>query len=149
MYVPNPQKWMNYYHSVATGSRNGYVQNKTGRGRQRGGSLGSTTSGFMESIEDTHLKGKPTQPQVDMVSPVKQTEDQAMYQIKRVVRKRKAHSRKSTPRKNQGRKRRRESSIQLTYLHRFKKCLLPMPPLFTRFNRVSCAYLTYLLIRQR
>lgn len=36
----------------------------------------------MESIEDTHLKGKPTQPHVDMLSPVKQTEDQAMYQIK-------------------------------------------------------------------
>lgn len=88
MYVPNPQKWMNNYHSVATGNRNGYVENKTGRVRQRGGSLGSTTSGFMEFIEDTHLKGKPTQPHVDMVSPVKQTEDQAMYQIKRVVRKR-------------------------------------------------------------
>ena len=98
MYVPN-QKWMNYYHSVAQGSRNGNVQYETGRVRQRGGSIGSTTSGFMESIEDTHLKGTLTQPHVDMVSPVKQTEDQVMYQIKRVVRKRKAHSRKLTPRK--------------------------------------------------
>lgn len=69
MYIPDPQKWINYYRNVSTGHINPYIayENKL----QRGGGLMSAPKQFMIPIEkDTHTKPKTTNlPKVQLVSP--------------------------------------------------------------------------------
>lgn len=99
LYIPYPQKWIDHYQKIGHSDHNGYMQNKNGTmRRQRGGSLNSSTSAFMQRIEDRNRKDTP-------ISSNQQTEDQVKYQIKRVVNKRKRHSNKYSPKKNHHKKR--------------------------------------------
>lgn len=113
LYIPNPQKWIDHYQKIGHSDHNGYMQNKNGTmRRQRGGSLNSSTSAFMQRIEDRNRKDTPISTNIDMVSPVQQTEDQAKYQIKRVVNKRKRHSSKYSPKKKHRKNHHKKRKIQ-------------------------------------
>ena len=116
LYVPNPQKWIDDYQKVGHTNHNGYIQSKNGTiRRQRGGALNSSTGAFMQAIEGKNIKDTPIHSHIDMVSPVKQTEDQAIYQIKRVVNKRKRHSRKISSKKKRRKNHQKKRKIQHTY----------------------------------
>jgi hypothetical protein len=52
MYVPNPQKWMTYYKSMAKGYHNPYVDQKGGQGKQIGGSISGNRGTPMVPIEE-------------------------------------------------------------------------------------------------
>lgn len=106
LYIPYPQKWIDHYQKIGHSDHNGYMQNKNGTmRRQRGGSLNSSTSAFMQRIEDRNRKDTP-------ISSNQQTEDQVKYQIKRVVNKRKRHSSKYSPKKKHRKNHHKKRKIQ-------------------------------------
>lgn len=89
MYVPNPQKWMTYYESMAKGYHNPYVDQKGGQGKQIGGSLSGNRGTLMVPIEEiphstNSLSSNPVK--VNLVSPSQQVVEQAKSELQ-IVRK--------------------------------------------------------------
>jgi len=84
MYVPNVNKWMEYYKNIGTGKNNNY---NTARSiNQRGGSISGNVNEFMIPIDD-YAKGmekESTQNKlsVNLVSPTQQTVEQAESEVK-------------------------------------------------------------------
>ena len=89
MYIPNPQKWVQYYQKVASGSVNPYtdVMLKT---NQIGGSVNST-AGFMIPIGSQTKTTPPSSSDVklQLISPAQQVVEQAKEEIKKPIKKRK------------------------------------------------------------
>lgn len=83
MYVPNPQKWISYDEQIARGEHNAYINNKNRRTVQKGGSIGRSTVGFMDSIEPSSSRQKLSE-RIELVSPVQQVVDQAKSEIDRI-----------------------------------------------------------------
>jgi len=84
MYVPNPQKWMKYYESMAKGYHNPYVDQKGGQRKQIGGSLSGNRGTFMVPIEEiphstNSLSSNPVK--VNLVSPSQQVVEQAKSEL--------------------------------------------------------------------
>lgn len=84
MYVPNPQKWIRYYESMAKGSHNPYLgQNGGNSGKQIGGSLVGSPGTFMVPIE-RHENSKSHQADtmpIKLVSPSEQVVQQAKAEL--------------------------------------------------------------------
>jgi len=101
MYVPNPQKWISYYEQIARGEHNAYINNKNRRTVQKGGSIGRSTVGFMDSIGPSSSRQKLSE-RIEMVSPVQQVVDQAKSEIDRIkyTNKRKNQTKESKQPKN-------------------------------------------------
>lgn len=107
VYVPNPQKWIRYYESMAKGSHNPYVgQNGGNSGKQMGGSLVGSPGTFMVPIE-THKDSKSHQADpmtIKLVSPSEQVVQQAKAELQI---EKKGIKRKNPLKKNSSSKRRR------------------------------------------
>ena len=106
MYIPNPEKWVQYYQSVANGNVNPYTDRMLKK-TQTGGSLnrddfmipiGNQKNGSSQSRSDVQLK---------LVSPAQQVVDQAKEEMKHPL-KRKAMSNKVIDAK----RRRRNKTLQ-------------------------------------
>lgn len=82
MYVPNPQKWVNYYESMAKGGHNPYIDHKGGK-RQIGGSLVGSSRQFMVPIESSKSSNShQTNPiTIKLVSPSQQVVEQAKTEL--------------------------------------------------------------------
>ena len=50
MYIPNTQKWVKYYESLAKGHQNPFIDQRGGRMKQIGGSLSGSRGSFMVPI---------------------------------------------------------------------------------------------------
>lgn len=75
MYIPDPKKWIDYYHSVSSGNTNPYIM--YGRMNQRGGVLMGSSNQFMIPLEKkTQLKLQ----QIDL--PKVQLAEQVVQQAK-------------------------------------------------------------------
>ena len=77
MYVPDPQKWIEYYRNGSNGHTNSYIEHANKL--QRGGGLMGSPKQFVIPIEnDTHTKPNTTSlPKVQLVSPAEQVVQQA------------------------------------------------------------------------
>lgn len=83
MYVPNPQKWLSYDEQIARVEHNAYIINKNRRTVQKGGLIGRSTVGFMDSIGPSSSRQKLSE-RIEMVSPVQQVVGQAKSEINRI-----------------------------------------------------------------
>jgi len=85
LYIPNAQKWVQYYGNMAKGNRNLYVnQNGFGKRKQIGGSLVGSQGTYMIPVEDTasingHDSKNPMT--IKLVSPAQQIVEQAKSEI--------------------------------------------------------------------
>ena len=73
MFFPDPQKWVRYYENLAKGSNDPAKKNIYRRTVQRGGSIGNSTTSYMESI-DAEKSGDRNKT-IEIVSPAKQISD--------------------------------------------------------------------------
>lgn len=82
MYVPDPKKWIDFYHSVSSGNTNPYIM--YGRINQRGGALMGSSKQFMIPLENkTHSKLQQMDvPKVQLVSPAEQVVQQAKDELR-------------------------------------------------------------------
>ena len=84
MYIPNPQKWVKYYESMAKGHQNPFVDQRGGRMKQIGGSLSGSQGSFMVTIEEAS-KSVNSHPsncmKVELVSPSQQVVEQAKSEL--------------------------------------------------------------------
>lgn len=111
LYVPNAEKWIEYYKNVARGNINSY--DTAQRRKQRGGNISSDFSNFMIPIDQfNHNTKKVTDLDVNMVSPVQQVVDQAKSEVMRI--KKKQYSPKNHLKRN-------HKTVQTTYKRRAKR----------------------------
>lgn len=84
MYVPDPKKWIDYYHSVSSGNTNPYIMYR--RINQRGGALMGSSKQFMIPLENkTHSKVQQMDlPKVQLVSPAEQSYNKLKTSLVRV-----------------------------------------------------------------
>ena len=85
MYIPNTQKWINFYQNLGTSGHNPYINYAHKPGRQiGGGSLTGSPRQFIMPVglphKDTNHDDKLT---VKLVSPVQQSTDQAKDEVER------------------------------------------------------------------
>lgn len=85
LYIPNAQKWVQYYGNMAKGNRNLYVnQNGYGKRKQIGGSLVGSQGTYMIPVEDTaSINGHDSKNSmtIKLVSPAQQIVEQAKSEI--------------------------------------------------------------------
>lgn len=78
LYIPNPQKWVNFYRNLAEGKVKLHSYNQTGGG--------NVTHSFIAPIErkpSDIMADKNEQPQVKLVTPSQQIVEQAKSELKR------------------------------------------------------------------
>lgn len=89
MYVPDPNRWINYYKNVGSGNINPYL---TPHGKQQhGGGLMRSSKQFMIPIEnDSRMTTNSADvPPVQLVSPVEQVVNQAKEEIREGIKRKK------------------------------------------------------------
>ncbi|CAC5415705.1 unnamed protein product [Mytilus coruscus] len=105
MYVPDPQKWVKYYESMAKGNHNPYIDRKGRNVKQIGGSLTGSHGTFMVPIDETSNPSnkQPTNSlAVQLVSPSQQVVDQAKSELqinKNVIKRRRPRRSASLPKR--------------------------------------------------
>lgn len=84
MYIPNTQKWIQYYQNLDKDGHNPYL-NYIHRGGTQigGGSLSGSPRQFITPVGHPHKTDKDEKITVNLVSPVQQSIDQAKDEIKR------------------------------------------------------------------
>lgn len=84
MYIPNTQKWIQYYQNLSSDGHNPYI-NHTYRGGKQigGGSLSGSPQQFITSIGPPQKGKNDDKVVVNLVSPVQQSIDQAKDEVKR------------------------------------------------------------------
>ena len=84
MYIPNPQKWVKYYESMAKGHQNPFINQRGGRMKQIGGSLSGSQGSVMVPIEEasTSVNLHPSNPmKFEIASPSQQFIEQAKSEL--------------------------------------------------------------------
>lgn len=101
LYVPDVQKWTNFYTQINKGNVNPYAD-YTMKGYQRGGGLRNNTSPYMVSIDKyakQSLEGE-VKPKIQMTSPSEQVVEQAKSEIIRETTKKRKHQKKHSSEKS-------------------------------------------------
>lgn len=103
MYIPDAQKWTRFYHNIINNEQIPIVHRSFQN--QRGGSISSTPSGYIQPIEQTkditNIKTDTNQNlDIKLVSPSQQTLDQARSEVKRIKRPLKGKKKKKTTSKS-------------------------------------------------
>ena len=83
MYIPNADKWIKYYKDVVDGKTDNF--NTSRNIKQRGGSISGNSNEFMIPIDNSMKNNENNTKRFDvnLVSPVQQTIEQAKSEIKR------------------------------------------------------------------
>lgn len=80
LYVPDPQKWTNFYLQI---HRVSPYADHTMKGYQRGGGLRNKTSPFMLSIDKHAIDSNDKNIKLNVTSPAEQVVDQAKSEVRR------------------------------------------------------------------
>jgi len=84
MYIPNTQKWIQYYQNVGKDGHNPYMHYAQRGGKQiGGGSLSGSPQQFITPIGPPQEGKHDDKVMVNLVSPVQQSIDQAKDEVKR------------------------------------------------------------------
>lgn len=82
-YIPNPQKWMQFYKGFVSGHQSSYSKSSSYH-NQHGGSITASPSPFMIPIENKRgHDSDQTNEKLTLVSPVQQVVEQAKLNLKR------------------------------------------------------------------
>ena len=141
MFIPNTQKWIQYYQNLGKDGHNPYINNTHRGGKQiGGGSLSGSPRQFITPIGQPNKGDHEEKVTVKLVSPVQQTIDQAKDEVER--------NRQSIKRKRPNasasldRKRRRKqikivktSSKKTSAVKRLKKKVSKKPLATKRLNK--------------
>lgn len=82
LYVPDPQKWTNFYLQIHRGKVSPYADH-TMKGYQRGGGLRNKTFPFMLSIDKYAIDSNDKNIKLNLSSPAEQVVDQAKSEVRR------------------------------------------------------------------
>ena len=78
MYIPNTNKWISYYDHQGQHGHNPYTDRKKTGGKQfGGGSLTGSHKGFISPIGAASIPHSEEKVNIQLVSPIKQTDDMA------------------------------------------------------------------------
>ena len=84
MYIPNTQKWINYYQNLGKNDNNPYINYAHRGGKQiGGGSLSGSSRQFITPIGSPRKGGHSEKVAVKLVSPIQQSIDQAKDEVER------------------------------------------------------------------
>ena len=87
MYIPDAQKWIQYYKQIAKGTHRPYVNHQHRKTIQTGGSIGRKSIGFMDNIDVLSTPKDHTDSAADvnvqLVSPAQQSVEQVKSEIAR------------------------------------------------------------------
>jgi len=84
MFIPNTQKWIQYYQNLGKDGHNPYINNTHRGGKQiGGGSLSGSPRQFITPIGQPNKSDHEEKVTVKLVSPVQQTIDQAKDEVER------------------------------------------------------------------
>jgi len=84
MYIPNTQKWIQYYQNLGKNGHNPYLHySQRDRKQIGGGSLSGSPQQFITPVGPEHKSDHEEKVTVNLVSPVQQSIDQAKDEVKR------------------------------------------------------------------